>query len=133
MIRAFRLDDELRDLMLPLLNVPADKFSVTGVNVKAQVEAFEEALYLPLCSPISRLYLGHISLHQVEAFEEAFRRMDADGTNSVSLPLPLNLPLILRHQLREPRGVRAPALPPNPIPSPARTLPPTLIPTLPKP
>ena len=23
-IRAFRLDDELRDLMLPLLNVPAD-------------------------------------------------------------------------------------------------------------
>ena len=66
-IRAFRLDDELRDLMLPLLNVPADKFSVTGVNVKAQVEAFEEA----------------------------FRRMDADGTNSVSLeefetlPLPL--------------------------------------------
>ena len=36
-IRAFRLDDELRDMMLPLLNVPADKFSVTGVNVKAQV------------------------------------------------------------------------------------------------
>jgi hypothetical protein len=56
-IRAFRLDDELRDMMLPLLSVPAEKFSVTGVNVKAQVEAFEDA----------------------------FRRMDADGTNSVSL------------------------------------------------
>ena len=38
-IRAFRLDDELRDMMLPLLDVPADKFSVTGVNVKAQVWA----------------------------------------------------------------------------------------------
>ena len=25
-IRAFRLDDELRDMMLPLLDVPADKF-----------------------------------------------------------------------------------------------------------
>ena len=38
-IRAFRLDDQLRDMMLPLLSVPADKFSVTGVNVKAQVAA----------------------------------------------------------------------------------------------
>ena len=56
-IRAYRLNEHVREVMLPLLDVATDKYSVTGVNVKAQVEAFEDA----------------------------FRKMDADGTNEVSL------------------------------------------------
>jgi hypothetical protein len=59
LIRAFRLNDKVRELLLPLL--PADvlrsKSDVCGINVQAQVEAFEII----------------------------FQRMDMDGSDAVTL------------------------------------------------
>ena len=55
---------------------------------------------------------------QVEAFEEAFRRMDADGTNSVSLHLSLTLSLGLSLALTQTQN---PTLTHNPNPNPNRT------------
>ena len=60
MIRAFRLNDRVRELLLPLLPgdlLKSQNSSVSGVDVKAQVEAFEVT----------------------------FQRMDADGSNAVTM------------------------------------------------
>ena len=61
-IRAFRLDDELRDMMLPLLSVPAEKFSVTGVNVKAQVAAGQSIAMVGIGMGV--WYYGHTNAYQ---------------------------------------------------------------------
>ena len=79
--------------MLPLLDVATDKYSVTGVNVKAQARprptlaAGVASSFPPPPPPPPRRPCTAASLPpgQVEAFEEAFRRMDADGTNCVDI------------------------------------------------
>ena len=43
MVRAFRLDERVRELMLPLLPMPAvSKQSITGVDLQQQIDAFED-------------------------------------------------------------------------------------------
>ena len=73
-------------------------------------------------SPITYGCSLHYLRLQVEAFEEAFRRMDADGTNSVSLHLSLTLS---QTQTPEPK----PDPNPNPNPNETQTQTLTLTPT----
>ena len=43
MVRSFRLDERVRELLLPLLPMPAvSKQSITGVDLQQQIDAFEE-------------------------------------------------------------------------------------------
>ena len=69
MVRAFRLDERVRELLLPLLPIPAvSRDSVTGGNLQEQIDAFEH-LFQMLDSDGS----DGVSLHEFESF---FKIMD---------------------------------------------------------
>jgi hypothetical protein len=69
MVRAFRLDERVRELMLPLLPMPSvSKNSITGVDLQEQIDAFE-TMYQVMDSDGS----DGVSL---EEFEQFFRLMD---------------------------------------------------------